>query len=94
MIQKHSRQEAFYGFVFALLMQNCTTFTCINEIPLRKIVFISHSESYLDISASAHLSILNLLSCSDRTVRIWKAHNLQDGQISDTGDLGEDTASN
>uniref|UniRef100_A0A2K6EAR5 Kinesin family member 21A n=1 Tax=Macaca nemestrina TaxID=9545 RepID=A0A2K6EAR5_MACNE len=30
----------------------------------------------------------------DRTVRIWKARNLQDGQISDTGDLGEDTASN
>ncbi|XP_062971583.1 kinesin-like protein KIF21A isoform X5 [Cynocephalus volans] len=30
----------------------------------------------------------------DRTVRIWKARNLQDGQISDTGDLGEDIASN
>ncbi|XP_060244791.1 kinesin-like protein KIF21A isoform X12 [Meriones unguiculatus] len=33
-------------------------------------------------------------AADDRTVRIWKAHNLQDGQISDTGDLGEDTASN
>ncbi|XP_075816510.1 kinesin-like protein KIF21A isoform X21 [Microtus pennsylvanicus] len=32
-------------------------------------------------------------AADDRTVRIWKAHNLQDGQISDTGDLGEDTAS-
>ncbi|XP_054447229.1 kinesin-like protein KIF21A isoform X6 [Pteronotus mesoamericanus] len=30
----------------------------------------------------------------DRTVRIWKARNLQDGQISDTGELGEDIASN
>ncbi|XP_053517560.1 kinesin-like protein KIF21A isoform X7 [Artibeus jamaicensis] len=30
----------------------------------------------------------------DRTVRIWKARNVQDGQISDTGDLGEDIASN
>uniref|UniRef100_K9IPE9 Kinesin-like protein KIF21A n=1 Tax=Desmodus rotundus TaxID=9430 RepID=K9IPE9_DESRO len=30
----------------------------------------------------------------DRTVRIWKARNLQDGHISDTGDLGEDIASN
>ncbi|XP_033619492.1 kinesin-like protein KIF21A isoform X3 [Fukomys damarensis] len=29
----------------------------------------------------------------DRTVRIWKARNLQDGQISDTGDLGEDVPS-
>nr|XP_034373037.1 kinesin-like protein KIF21A isoform X8 [Arvicanthis niloticus] len=33
-------------------------------------------------------------AADDRTVRIWKAHNLQDGQISDTGDLGEDIASN
>ncbi|CAO2601218.1 Kinesin-like protein KIF21A, partial [Lemmus lemmus] len=33
-------------------------------------------------------------AADDRTVRIWKAHNLQDGQISDTGDLGEDMASN
>ncbi|XP_009178781.1 kinesin-like protein KIF21A isoform X11 [Papio anubis] len=33
-------------------------------------------------------------AADDRTVRIWKARNLQDGQISDTGDLGEDTASN
>ncbi|XP_038200194.1 kinesin-like protein KIF21A isoform X8 [Arvicola amphibius] len=33
-------------------------------------------------------------AADDRTVRIWKAHNLQDGQISDTGDLAEDTASN
>ncbi|XP_013361404.1 PREDICTED: kinesin-like protein KIF21A [Chinchilla lanigera] len=32
-------------------------------------------------------------AADDRTVRIWKAHNLQDGQISDTGDLGEDIAS-
>jgi kinesin family protein 4/21/27 len=39
------------------------------------------------------MSIL-ILFCSDRTVRIWKAHNLQDGQLSDTGDLGEDIASN
>lgn len=38
--------------------------------------------------------IFNLLFCSDRTVRIWKARNLQDGQLSDTGDLGEDIASN
>ncbi|XP_036914064.1 kinesin-like protein KIF21A isoform X9 [Sturnira hondurensis] len=30
----------------------------------------------------------------DRTVRIWKARHLQDGQISDPGDLGEDIASN
>ncbi|XP_036064012.1 kinesin-like protein KIF21A isoform X2 [Onychomys torridus] len=33
-------------------------------------------------------------AADDRTVRIWKAHNLQDGQISDTGDLGEDICSN
>ncbi|XP_037853216.1 kinesin-like protein KIF21A isoform X9 [Chlorocebus sabaeus] len=33
-------------------------------------------------------------AADDRTVRIWKARSLQDGQISDTGDLGEDTASN
>ncbi|XP_066114202.1 kinesin-like protein KIF21A isoform X10 [Saccopteryx bilineata] len=33
-------------------------------------------------------------AADDRTVRIWKARNLQDGQISDTGDLGEDMASN
>ncbi|XP_028609486.1 kinesin-like protein KIF21A isoform X2 [Grammomys surdaster] len=33
-------------------------------------------------------------AADDRTVRIWKAHNLQDGQISDTGDLGDDIASN
>ncbi|XP_023499135.2 kinesin-like protein KIF21A isoform X5 [Equus caballus] len=32
-------------------------------------------------------------AADDRTVRIWKACNLQDGQVSDTGDLGEDTAS-
>ncbi|XP_064141238.1 kinesin-like protein KIF21A [Loxodonta africana] len=32
-------------------------------------------------------------AADDRTVRIWKARNLQDGQISDTGDL-EDVASN
>ncbi|XP_045409982.1 kinesin-like protein KIF21A isoform X6 [Lemur catta] len=29
-------------------------------------------------------------AADDRTVRIWKARNLQDGQISDTGDLGEE----
>ncbi|XP_077026623.1 kinesin-like protein KIF21A isoform X4 [Tamandua tetradactyla] len=33
-------------------------------------------------------------AADDRTVRIWKARNLQDGQILDTGDLGEDIASN
>ncbi|XP_016007191.2 kinesin-like protein KIF21A isoform X12 [Rousettus aegyptiacus] len=33
-------------------------------------------------------------AADDRTVRIWKARNLQDGQLSDTGDLGEDIASN
>ncbi|XP_036157426.1 kinesin-like protein KIF21A isoform X14 [Myotis myotis] len=33
-------------------------------------------------------------AADDRTVRIWKARNLQDGQISDSGDLGEDIASN
>ncbi|XP_042637223.1 kinesin-like protein KIF21A [Orycteropus afer afer] len=33
-------------------------------------------------------------AADDRTVRIWKARNLQDGHISDTGDLGEDIASN
>ncbi|XP_060268755.1 kinesin-like protein KIF21A isoform X34 [Ovis aries] len=33
-------------------------------------------------------------AADDRTVRIWKTRNLQDGQISDTGDLGEDIASN
>ncbi|XP_041591795.1 kinesin-like protein KIF21A isoform X13 [Vulpes vulpes] len=33
-------------------------------------------------------------AADDRTVRIWKARNLQDGQISDIGDLGEDIASN
>lgn len=33
-------------------------------------------------------------AADDRTVRIWKAHNLQDGQISDTGDPGEDSTSN
>ncbi|XP_023567192.1 kinesin-like protein KIF21A [Octodon degus] len=32
-------------------------------------------------------------AADDRTVRIWKAQNLQDGQVSDAGDLGEDTAS-
>ncbi|XP_044084665.1 kinesin-like protein KIF21A isoform X10 [Neovison vison] len=33
-------------------------------------------------------------AADDRTVRIWKARSLQDGQISDLGDLGEDIASN
>ncbi|KAL2776589.1 kinesin-like protein KIF21A isoform 3 [Daubentonia madagascariensis] len=33
-------------------------------------------------------------AADDRTVRIWKVRNLQDGQISDTGDLGEEIASN
>ncbi|KAM6215203.1 kinesin-like protein KIF21A isoform 3-T3 [Rhynchocyon petersi] len=33
-------------------------------------------------------------AADDRTVRIWKARHLQDGQISDMGDLGEDIASN
>ncbi|XP_058163771.1 kinesin-like protein KIF21A isoform X3 [Dasypus novemcinctus] len=33
-------------------------------------------------------------AADDRTVRIWKARNLQDGPISDIGDLGEDIASN
>uniref|UniRef100_A0A8C5JY66 Kinesin-like protein KIF21A n=1 Tax=Jaculus jaculus TaxID=51337 RepID=A0A8C5JY66_JACJA len=33
-------------------------------------------------------------AADDRTVRIWKARNLQDGQISDMSDLGEDIASN
>ncbi|KAM8912359.1 kinesin-like protein KIF21A isoform 4-T4 [Lycaon pictus] len=33
-------------------------------------------------------------AADDRTVRIWKARNLQEGQISDIGDLGEDIASN
>ncbi|XP_057557385.1 kinesin-like protein KIF21A isoform X9 [Hippopotamus amphibius kiboko] len=33
-------------------------------------------------------------AADDRTVRIWKTRNLQDGQISDTGDMGEDVASN
>ncbi|XP_040834816.1 kinesin-like protein KIF21A isoform X2 [Ochotona curzoniae] len=33
-------------------------------------------------------------AADDRTVRLWKARSLQDGQISDTGDLGEDIASN
>uniref|UniRef100_A0A2K6F5U2 Kinesin-like protein KIF21A n=1 Tax=Propithecus coquereli TaxID=379532 RepID=A0A2K6F5U2_PROCO len=33
-------------------------------------------------------------AADDRTVRIWKARNLQDSQISDTGDLGEEIASN
>ncbi|XP_031215406.1 kinesin-like protein KIF21A [Mastomys coucha] len=33
-------------------------------------------------------------AADDRTVRIWKAQNLQDGQISDLGDQGEDIASN
>ncbi|XP_053412075.1 kinesin-like protein KIF21A isoform X17 [Nycticebus coucang] len=33
-------------------------------------------------------------AADDRTVRIWKARNLQDGQISDMGDLGEEIASN
>uniref|UniRef100_A0A8C0C0E4 Kinesin-like protein KIF21A n=1 Tax=Buteo japonicus TaxID=224669 RepID=A0A8C0C0E4_9AVES len=33
-------------------------------------------------------------AADDRTVRIWKARNLIDGQISDTGDASEDLASN
>ncbi|KFP82149.1 Kinesin-like KIF21A, partial [Apaloderma vittatum] len=33
-------------------------------------------------------------AADDRTVRIWKARNLIDGQISDTGDGSEDVASN
>ncbi|XP_069894864.1 kinesin-like protein KIF21A isoform X6 [Dipodomys merriami] len=33
-------------------------------------------------------------AADDRTVRIWKARNLQDGQITDPGDLGEETSSN
>ncbi|XP_004771893.1 kinesin-like protein KIF21A isoform X5 [Mustela nigripes] len=33
-------------------------------------------------------------AADDRTVRIWKARSLQDGQISDLGDLGEDIAIN
>ncbi|XP_073184517.1 kinesin-like protein KIF21A isoform X10 [Lepidochelys kempii] len=33
-------------------------------------------------------------AADDRTVRIWKARNLLDGQISDTGDANEDIASN
>ncbi|XP_048222540.1 kinesin-like protein KIF21A isoform X2 [Perognathus longimembris pacificus] len=38
---------------------------------------------------SAHI----FTASDDRTVRIWKARNLQDGQISDPGDLGEETCS-
>ncbi|XP_004700263.1 kinesin-like protein KIF21A [Echinops telfairi] len=33
-------------------------------------------------------------AADDRTVRIWRARTVQDGQISDTGDPGEDVASN
>ncbi|XP_028910846.1 kinesin-like protein KIF21A isoform X2 [Ornithorhynchus anatinus] len=33
-------------------------------------------------------------AADDRTVRIWKVRNLQDGQISDPGDPGEDISSN
>uniref|UniRef100_A0A8C3TED7 Kinesin-like protein KIF21A n=1 Tax=Chelydra serpentina TaxID=8475 RepID=A0A8C3TED7_CHESE len=33
-------------------------------------------------------------AADDRTVRIWKARNLLDGHISDTGDANEDIASN
>ncbi|KAM4882943.1 kinesin-like protein KIF21A isoform 4-T4 [Thomomys bottae] len=33
-------------------------------------------------------------AADDRTVRIWKARNLHDGQISDPGDMGEETSSN
>uniref|UniRef100_A0A8C3TZE9 Kinesin-like protein KIF21A n=1 Tax=Catharus ustulatus TaxID=91951 RepID=A0A8C3TZE9_CATUS len=33
-------------------------------------------------------------AADDRTVRIWKARNIMDGQISDTGDASEDLASN
>ncbi|XP_038011665.1 kinesin-like protein KIF21A isoform X10 [Motacilla alba alba] len=33
-------------------------------------------------------------AADDRTVRIWKARNIMDGQISDTGDANEDLASN
>uniref|UniRef100_A0A8C0VF65 Kinesin family member 21A n=1 Tax=Cyanistes caeruleus TaxID=156563 RepID=A0A8C0VF65_CYACU len=33
-------------------------------------------------------------AADDRTVRIWKARNIIDGQISDTGDASEDLASN
>ncbi|XP_071408701.1 kinesin-like protein KIF21A isoform X5 [Pithys albifrons albifrons] len=33
-------------------------------------------------------------AADDRTVRIWKARNITDGQISDTGDASEDLASN
>ncbi|NXY83213.1 KI21A protein, partial [Alcedo cyanopectus] len=33
-------------------------------------------------------------AADDRTVRIWKARNVLDGQISDTGDASEDLASN
>ncbi|XP_025942914.1 kinesin-like protein KIF21A [Apteryx rowi] len=33
-------------------------------------------------------------AADDRTVRIWKARNVIDGQISDTGDASEDLASN
>uniref|UniRef100_A0A8B9Q9H3 Kinesin family member 21A n=1 Tax=Apteryx owenii TaxID=8824 RepID=A0A8B9Q9H3_APTOW len=33
-------------------------------------------------------------AADDRTVRIWKARNVVDGQISDTGDASEDLASN
>lgn len=30
--------------------------------------------------------------CSDRTVRIWKARGVQDSQMSDSGDAGDDGA--
>ncbi|XP_062051051.1 kinesin-like protein KIF21A isoform X3 [Lepus europaeus] len=46
------------------------------------------------INAICVNSTHSFTAADDRTVRIWKARNLQDGQISDTGDLGEDIASN
>lgn len=51
-------------------------------------------ELLLYLSTSFHMFIFNLLLCSDRTVRIWKTRNLQDGQLFDTGDPVEDIASN
>ncbi|XP_040089404.1 kinesin-like protein KIF21A isoform X1 [Oryx dammah] len=46
------------------------------------------------INAVCVNSTHSFTAADDRTVRIWKTRNLQDGQISDTGDLGEDIASN
>ncbi|KAM5289240.1 kinesin-like protein KIF21A isoform 7-T7 [Ctenodactylus gundi] len=67
-----------------LKLWNVDTFVLVGEMK-------GHESPINAISVnSTHI----FTAADDRTVRIWKARSLQDGQVSDTGELVEDVASN